>query len=62
MEFLSKSKLIRIILWTALWAIGGAIIGLADDQVGVGEGLLLGAFWGVLLAFIYLSGWSLWKE
>jgi hypothetical protein len=55
-------KITRIMMWAMIWAIGGAIVGLADDEVEITEGILLGALWGTLLAVIGLSGWSLRKN
>jgi hypothetical protein len=46
---------IRVIIWALIWAIGGAIIGMADDEIELIEGVLLGAFWGALLALVGLS-------
>jgi hypothetical protein len=58
----SLPKGAKIFIWAAIWAIGGAIIGQADDEIEVMEAALLGACWGALLAGISLSGWSLWKQ
>jgi hypothetical protein len=55
-------EIVRVLIWAVIWAIGGAIIGLVDNEIEVTEAVLLGAFWGALLGFVSSSGWSLWKK
>lgn len=55
-------KAARILIWAMIWAIGGAIISQADNEIEMIEAALLGACWGAILAGVSLSGWSLWKQ
>ena len=54
-----RAKIIDIIVWATIWAIGGAIVGLADDDIRQSTAILMGAIWGALIAVIQISGWSL---
>jgi hypothetical protein len=48
-------KMVKVVIWAIIGAIGGAVIGMADNEIETAQGALLGAFWGGLLAFIGLS-------
>lgn len=47
-------KMVKVMLWAVVGAIGGGIIGMADNEIETTQGVLLGAFWGALLAFVRL--------
>ncbi|MCB0197485.1 MAG: hypothetical protein KDJ65_36400 [Anaerolineae bacterium] len=57
-----RSKFVDIIVWAVAWAIGGAIVGLADNDIRQSTAIIIGALWGALIAMVQTSGWSLRKK
>lgn len=57
-----RPKIVDILIWAIIWAIGGAIVGMADTEVEPSTAILLGALWGILLTLVQITGWSLRKN
>ncbi|MCB0211911.1 MAG: hypothetical protein KDJ52_21400 [Anaerolineae bacterium] len=57
-----RSKFVDIVVWAVAWAIGGAIVGMADNDIRQSTAIFMGALWGALIAIVQTSGWTLRKK
>ena len=55
----SFSRPVQLTIWAGIGALIGIVIGMADKDLTMLTGALLGAFWGLLLALLVTTGWTL---